>query len=66
MNSSTLKAVAAILEFRVANPARSQKADINAVARILSRHRSGTSSDAILEQATRMESALIGVGLLPR
>jgi hypothetical protein len=59
----SIKAVAAILEFRVANSARSQKADLNAVARILKGH---SNQDAILEMATQMESALIGAGLLPR
>jgi hypothetical protein len=69
---------AEILAFRVANPNRSQKAEIANVDRILNRYcpvgkLAGTKreareneQEAALEQATRMESALIGAELLPQ
>jgi hypothetical protein len=72
------KAVGEILSFRVANPNRSQKAEIANVDGILNRFcpvgkLAGTKrraredeQEAALEQATRMESALIGAGLLSR
>ena len=77
-SKSNLSAVAAILEFRVASPERSEKADLNAVSRILNRHCPLGKSigakrearlneqDEALEQATQMESPLIRAGVLPR
>jgi hypothetical protein len=74
---SQRKAVAEVLAFRVANPNRSEKADMAAGDRILNRYcplgkSSGAKRDArikeqeaILEESTQMESALIMAGLLP-
>jgi hypothetical protein len=71
------KAVAEILAFRVANPERSVSADGKAVSALLNRHcplaglrgprRAARLDvqDEILEQASKMESALIAAELIP-
>ena len=75
---SQRKAIAELLAFRVANPNRGEKADMTACDRILNRYcplgkSIGAKRDArikeqeaILEESTQMESALIMAGLLPR
>jgi hypothetical protein len=74
---SQRKAVAELLAFRVTYPNRSVKADIASADRILNRYcplgkSIGAKRDArvkqqeaIMEESTQMESALIMAGLLP-